>query len=295
MLVTIVLFLYRRPSWTAIRHAFCRQMHIRRAYRRLFSVGLPVAVQMGLESASFTIAVLFVGRLGDQALAAHQIVLRHHHARLPRLLRAWCCHHHPHQSLQAARQTRRSPPRSRHCLPNGRFDCLRCGCTAFAHTAQLFLPLHARRRGGAHRCPYVDPRCRLPIRRCPPSHLFQCSARNGARSFSSSGSSFLPRIAGTDTLLFAGIRIHIGQYAHAVGRYLVGLSHQPDTARHPLLQLLPEGNPINSAEESPCSSFGETILFPVAPLHLLHGGCMESENHRRSRPILPSLCFLLCR
>ena len=30
MLVTIVLFLYRRPSWTAIRHAFCRQMHIRR-------------------------------------------------------------------------------------------------------------------------------------------------------------------------------------------------------------------------------------------------------------------------
>lgn len=74
MLVTIVLFLYRRPSWTAIRHAFCRQMHIRRAYRRLFSVGLPVAVQMGLESASFTIAVLFVGRLGDQALAAHQIV-----------------------------------------------------------------------------------------------------------------------------------------------------------------------------------------------------------------------------
>lgn len=37
-------------------------------------LGTPVAIQLGLETASFTIAVIFVARIGSFALAAHQVV-----------------------------------------------------------------------------------------------------------------------------------------------------------------------------------------------------------------------------
>lgn len=42
--------------------------------RSLIRIGGPVATQMGLESASFSIAVIFVAKLGNASLAAHQIV-----------------------------------------------------------------------------------------------------------------------------------------------------------------------------------------------------------------------------
>lgn len=74
MLVVIVIFLNQRSSWQRVRMGFLRHVHMRSVYRRLIALGSPIAIQMGLESASFTIAVIFVGRLGNQALAAHQIV-----------------------------------------------------------------------------------------------------------------------------------------------------------------------------------------------------------------------------
>lgn len=44
-------------------------------YRRaIIRLGLPIAIQQGVEAGSFTIAVIFVGWLGSSALAAHQIV-----------------------------------------------------------------------------------------------------------------------------------------------------------------------------------------------------------------------------
>lgn len=40
----------------------------------LFKLGTPVALQMGVEAASFSLAVIMVGWLGSIALAAHQII-----------------------------------------------------------------------------------------------------------------------------------------------------------------------------------------------------------------------------
>ncbi|MBQ8337168.1 MAG: MATE family efflux transporter [Bacteroidaceae bacterium] len=42
--------------------------------KRLNKIGLPVALQMGMETASFSLATIMVGWLGTTALAAHQIM-----------------------------------------------------------------------------------------------------------------------------------------------------------------------------------------------------------------------------
>lgn len=52
------------------------QSHFDKASLRKQSVlGWPVALQLGMESASFSLAVIFVGWLGTIALAAHQVML----------------------------------------------------------------------------------------------------------------------------------------------------------------------------------------------------------------------------
>ena len=43
--------------------------------RELYRLGVPVALQLGMEAASFSFSVLYVGWLGAAALAAHQIVI----------------------------------------------------------------------------------------------------------------------------------------------------------------------------------------------------------------------------
>ncbi len=43
--------------------------------RELYRLGVPVALQLGMEAASFGFSVLYVGWLGAAALAAHQIVI----------------------------------------------------------------------------------------------------------------------------------------------------------------------------------------------------------------------------
>ena len=43
--------------------------------RELYRLGVPVALQLGMEAASFSFSVLYVGWLGVAALAAHQIVI----------------------------------------------------------------------------------------------------------------------------------------------------------------------------------------------------------------------------
>lgn len=48
-----------------------RKKHYRMALIRL---GLPIGIQLGVEAASFSIAVVYVGWLGSKALAAHQII-----------------------------------------------------------------------------------------------------------------------------------------------------------------------------------------------------------------------------
>lgn len=44
-------------------------------FRRLNALGWPVAMQLGMETASFSLAAIFVGWVGTTALAAHQVML----------------------------------------------------------------------------------------------------------------------------------------------------------------------------------------------------------------------------
>jgi MATE family multidrug resistance protein len=64
---------YYRPDFARLApllKEFQRSMH-----RRLFRLGLPSSLQMGLEVCAFSLTTLLVARLGAQMLATHQIVL----------------------------------------------------------------------------------------------------------------------------------------------------------------------------------------------------------------------------
>ncbi len=45
------------------------------SFRRLCALGLPVAMQLGMETAAFSLSALFVGWIGVTALAAHHVML----------------------------------------------------------------------------------------------------------------------------------------------------------------------------------------------------------------------------
>ena len=47
----------------------------RKDFTRLYNLGMPVGLQMGMETASFSLATIMVGWLGAIALAAHQVML----------------------------------------------------------------------------------------------------------------------------------------------------------------------------------------------------------------------------
>ena len=43
--------------------------------RRLVSLGTPIALEMGMETASFSLSIIMVGWLGTIALASHQVMI----------------------------------------------------------------------------------------------------------------------------------------------------------------------------------------------------------------------------
>ena len=47
----------------------------RQLVRRLFSLGTPIALEMGMETASFSLSIIMVGWLGTIALASHQVMI----------------------------------------------------------------------------------------------------------------------------------------------------------------------------------------------------------------------------
>lgn len=73
LLSTLVFFLLPRYK-EYMRHF--RKAHARRAEMlTLNRLGWPIAIQMGLEAASFTIVAIFMGWMGTAVLAAHQVML----------------------------------------------------------------------------------------------------------------------------------------------------------------------------------------------------------------------------
>ncbi len=71
--VFVVVFLYSRRFFR-YRVGFFRLGWSRRLFGRLNALGWPVALQMGMETASFSLSAVMVGWIGTIALASHQIM-----------------------------------------------------------------------------------------------------------------------------------------------------------------------------------------------------------------------------
>lgn len=72
--IFIVIFLYL-PRYSEYRKGFFSS-HVNRAdFRQLNAMGWPLAFQMGMETASFSLTTIMVGWISTVALAAHQVML----------------------------------------------------------------------------------------------------------------------------------------------------------------------------------------------------------------------------
>ena len=74
LLVFVFIFLHARryaPSRDGFRNSYVN----REDSRSLMRMGMPVGLQMGMETASFSLTAVMVGWIGTAALAAHQVML----------------------------------------------------------------------------------------------------------------------------------------------------------------------------------------------------------------------------
>ena len=71
--MALVVFL-RSERYHTYMHGFFSGKINAEEQKKLNKLGLPVAMQMGMETASFSLATIMVGWLGTNALAAHQIM-----------------------------------------------------------------------------------------------------------------------------------------------------------------------------------------------------------------------------
>ncbi len=77
-IVMVALFLFVffvRKKMRPYREGFLRLEWSRQMVRRLVSLGTPIALQMGMETASFSLSIIMVGWLGTIALASHQVMI----------------------------------------------------------------------------------------------------------------------------------------------------------------------------------------------------------------------------
>ena len=75
MAVAFVLLFVVKKMYRPYRRGFIVGRVTWVGMRSLFVIGVPLAVQMGMETAAFTMSSVMVGWLGVEALAAHQIML----------------------------------------------------------------------------------------------------------------------------------------------------------------------------------------------------------------------------
>ena len=74
MLAIFIYIFFRSKRYEVYANGFIRGRIDTNSQKELFSIGFPVALQMGMETASFSLATIMVGWLGTAALAAHQIM-----------------------------------------------------------------------------------------------------------------------------------------------------------------------------------------------------------------------------
>ena len=71
--ISLVIF-FKSKRLRAYAYGFWKMGIARVRQKELYLLGLPVAAQMGMETASFSLATIMVGWIGATALAAHQIM-----------------------------------------------------------------------------------------------------------------------------------------------------------------------------------------------------------------------------
>jgi len=75
MCVAFAIYFSRVARYRSYREGFLKIKIQLQSLKRLASVGWPIALQMGMEAASFSLCAILVGWLGTIALAAHQVML----------------------------------------------------------------------------------------------------------------------------------------------------------------------------------------------------------------------------
>lgn len=75
MLAMFVLVFLFRPSYKPYRQGFMRMWIMPNRLMRLTKLGVPIALQQGLEAATFSLTAIMAGWLGSLELAAHQVVI----------------------------------------------------------------------------------------------------------------------------------------------------------------------------------------------------------------------------
>ena len=74
LIVFVVIFLYAR-RYASCREGFRNSSVNKEDSSSLMRMGMPVGLQMGMETASFSLTAVMVGWIGTTALAAHQVML----------------------------------------------------------------------------------------------------------------------------------------------------------------------------------------------------------------------------
>lgn len=72
--ISLLLFL-KTKRYAIYKNGFAEGYINKTDFKELYRLGLPVGLQMGMETASFSLATVMVGWLGTVALAAHQIMM----------------------------------------------------------------------------------------------------------------------------------------------------------------------------------------------------------------------------
>ena len=75
MLVAFVAIFFTAKRYKVYREGFTQGRLNKKDFIQLNKLGWPVALQMGMETAAFSLATVMVGWLGAMALAAHQVML----------------------------------------------------------------------------------------------------------------------------------------------------------------------------------------------------------------------------
>ena len=111
MLLAFVVVFYVSKRYTPYVRGFRQAVINREDFSLLNRMGMPVGLQMGMETASFSLSTIMVGWLGTVALAAHQVMLTvgqlgfMMYYGMAAAVAVMASNHHGQQNLPAVRET----------------------------------------------------------------------------------------------------------------------------------------------------------------------------------------------